>query len=341
MEQRVVVVAVANVLQEVRDRCGRVLAVEFERDVAVVRVQDDHAILQSVIGVTTRADLMTTRSTGTSVGNGPPAPVAPLRDLVDDVHAGDDLAEHRVAVALRIGRAEIEPLVVADVDEELRRRGVRIARARHRDGAGLVRQPGLDALLRLDRDRRSRRAFAELRVVAAALDHEALDDAMELRAVVLAGLDVFQEVLDGLRRCVRIELELDRTGGRVDLDLRIGGECGTGGERHENVRPMTTDDASSRLRSGCGSNRGAASAVQVRRALGEMALFGRHFADLLQLRGRACGCACRVSTLSRTRRRRAAHRRRRGSRARPRNRGPSRTARSSSSRACAYSPFCA
>ena len=89
---------------------------------------------------------------------------------------------------------------------------------------------------------------------------------MELRAVVLAGVDVFQEVLDGLRRCVRIELELDRARGRVDLDLRVGGERGTGGKRHDNVQPMTTDDASSRLRSGCGSSRGAASAVQVRRA---------------------------------------------------------------------------
>ena len=47
---------------------------------------------------------------------------------------------------------------------------------------------------------------------------------MELRAVVVLGLHVVEEIGDGLRRGVGIELDLDLAGGRVELDLRIGGE---------------------------------------------------------------------------------------------------------------------
>ena len=47
---------------------------------------------------------------------------------------------------------------------------------------------------------------------------------MELRADVVSALHVVEEVGDGLRRGVREELDLDDAGGRVELDLRIGGE---------------------------------------------------------------------------------------------------------------------
>src|SRR4051794_2013696 len=56
-------------------------------------------------------------------------------DLVDDVHAGDDLAED--GVAGRVG-VLVEELVVGDVDEELAGGAVRVVGAGHGDGAALV-----------------------------------------------------------------------------------------------------------------------------------------------------------------------------------------------------------
>ena len=71
MEQRVVEVPGTNIGQEVGDglRCAR--GVEFERDRAVVGVQDDHGLY----GVTIVALLISTSCFGTSVGNCPPEPV--------------------------------------------------------------------------------------------------------------------------------------------------------------------------------------------------------------------------------------------------------------------------
>ena len=54
---------------------------------------------------------------------------------------------------------------------------------------------------------------------------------MELRAVVVLGLDVGEEILDRLRRGVRVELDADLAGGRVEVDLRVGGlRLGAGSE---------------------------------------------------------------------------------------------------------------
>src|SRR5690349_21474146 len=55
-------------------------------------------------------------------------------DLVDHVPALDHLAEHAIAPALGGGLAVIQEGVVLHVDEELARRRVRIAGARHGDG---------------------------------------------------------------------------------------------------------------------------------------------------------------------------------------------------------------
>src|SRR6185436_20008599 len=57
-------------------------------------------------------------------------------DLVDHVHAAHDLAEHGIAVAVLPG--VVEELIVVNVDEELRGRGIGIAGARHGERAGLV-----------------------------------------------------------------------------------------------------------------------------------------------------------------------------------------------------------
>src|SRR5574343_2116773 len=61
-------------------------------------------------------------------------------DLVDDVHAVDDLAKNRVAVAALGRGAEIEESVVLQVDEELHAGRGRIGRAGHGDRAAAVLQ---------------------------------------------------------------------------------------------------------------------------------------------------------------------------------------------------------
>ena len=115
-----------------------------------------------------------------------------LLDRVDDLAAVDDLAEHRVAPALRRLGLEVEEAVVGGVDEELRGRRVRVGGARHRQRVVLV----LQAVVGLVLDRRVGRLLLHAGLEAAALDHEALDDAVEDRAVVVALVDVVEEVGD-------------------------------------------------------------------------------------------------------------------------------------------------
>jgi hypothetical protein len=66
------------------------------------------------------------------------ARIADLHELVDDVHAFDDLAECPEA-QVRLRRRE--PRVVAIVDEELGRRRVRLPRLRERQRTALEREP--------------------------------------------------------------------------------------------------------------------------------------------------------------------------------------------------------
>ena len=63
---------------------------------------------------------------------------------------------------------------------------------------------------------------------------------MKLRAVVVLGLHVREEVLDRLRRSVGIELDSDLAGAGIEVDLGIGGMGGGGdrqaeGGKHEQV----------------------------------------------------------------------------------------------------------
>src|SRR6266540_157559 len=126
-------------------------------------------------------------------------------DLVDDVLPLDDFAEYAVAPAVATRRLEIEEVVVGDVDEELRRRRMRIGRARHRDRVAVV----LEAVRRFVRDRRARALLREPGLHAPTLDHEVLDHAVEQRVVVVSVAYVLEEVLDGLRRVGGIELDAD------------------------------------------------------------------------------------------------------------------------------------
>src|SRR5262245_64681296 len=55
-------------------------------------------------------------------------------DAIDDILSFGDPAEHAIAPALRRRRGVVEKAVVVDVDEELRRRRVRLWGTGHRDG---------------------------------------------------------------------------------------------------------------------------------------------------------------------------------------------------------------
>jgi hypothetical protein len=144
-------------------------------------------------------------------------------DLVDHLHAGHDLAEHRVAVAVaRVGL--VEEGVVLHVDEELCRGGIGVHRAGHREGAAHVGQ----AAAAFQRDRRAGGLLAHVRLHPATLDHEVLDHAVEDGAVVVAGLDVLDEVVDGLGRLGAVKLDNDvaQAGGQLHLLLGPGGQGG-------------------------------------------------------------------------------------------------------------------
>src|SRR5664279_2028211 len=100
---------------------------------------------------------------------GVPAAVARahLLDLVDDLAALDDLAEHRVAPPLLRFRLEVEELVVASVDEELGGSGMRRRSAGHGHRVVHVSEPVRGLVL----DRRPRRLLAHAWLEATALHH--------------------------------------------------------------------------------------------------------------------------------------------------------------------------
>ena len=93
---------------------------------------------------------------------------------------------------------------------------------------GVFRMPALLDDLRFVDHRGARGLLLEVGREAAALDHEAVDDAVELRAVVVLRLHVLEEVRDGLRCRVGEELDADLAGRGVELDLRVGCKGGRG-----------------------------------------------------------------------------------------------------------------
>src|SRR5690606_12246790 len=103
-------------------------------------------------------------------------------DLVDVLHAFDDLAPHGVLA--------VEPGGISEADEELAVAGVRVHGAGHRDGAALVLLRGE---LRLELLTRAAGAGAPR---ATSLGHEAVDHAMEDNAVVEAVADEFLDAAD-------------------------------------------------------------------------------------------------------------------------------------------------
>ena len=95
-------------------------------------------------------------------------------------------------------------------------------RARHRDRADVV----LEAVPASFAIGSARRLLLHVRVEAAALDHEAVDDAVENGAVVVIVLHVLEEVLDGLRRLIGIQLEDDHAAVGLELDRGSAASAG-------------------------------------------------------------------------------------------------------------------
>src|SRR5215831_1226101 len=148
-----------------------------------------------------------------------------LRDGVDDLHARDHLAEHRV---LRLPRREpVEVPVVDDVDEELRAARVR-AGVGHRQRAARIGDLRVGQVLVLDAPMRAvtragARTVRILAVRAAELDHELVDHAVEVKPVVEAFLGERDEISGGDRHLV---------GEKLDLDVAHGGRERRGGVCH-------------------------------------------------------------------------------------------------------------
>src|SRR5688500_7232610 len=96
-----------------------------------------------------------------------PAAVGGRRlDLVDDVHAFDNLAEDRIAIS--VGLRVVESRVVNQVYEKLRARRIGIAAARHCQRAAFV----LQAVATLEWNRAASRLFLHVGGESTALNHE-------------------------------------------------------------------------------------------------------------------------------------------------------------------------
>src|SRR6266853_3825821 len=149
-----------------------------------------------------------------NVGVSPAAAGLDPLDFVDDVLALHDLAEHAVAPSLGTGRRVIQEVVVLDVDEELARGRMRVGGPRHGDGVAVV----LQAVAGLVLDGYPGRLLAHPRLEAAALDHEAVDYAVEHGIGVEPRFDVSEEILDRLRRALRLKLECDDAEVGLKLD---------------------------------------------------------------------------------------------------------------------------
>src|SRR5258708_9380608 len=153
------------------------------------------------------------RNVGVSPAAAGPYPL----DFVDDVLALHDLAEHAVAPALGAGRRVIQEVVVLEVDEELARGRMRLGGPRHGYGIAVV----LEAAAGLVLDGLLGRLLAHSRLETAALEHEALDDAVKHGIGVEPPLRAREEILDRFRRLVRLKLERNGAQGGVQLYHRV------------------------------------------------------------------------------------------------------------------------
>lgn len=145
-----------------------------------------------------------------------------LGDLVNHIHAVDDLAEHAVAPALHGGGGKVQEGVVGVVDEELRGGGVRVHGTGHGNGAAVV----LQAVVGLVLHGLAGGLFIHADAEAAALDHEAVDDAVEDGVGVEAVIHILEEVGNGFGGLVRIEFQQDVAGRGFEKDVGVGHDAG-------------------------------------------------------------------------------------------------------------------
>ena len=153
-----------------------------------------------------------------------------LGDLVHHLHAAGHLAEYGIA---EVAGAVVEKGVVLVVDKELA--GGRVAHlgAGHGQGATQVAQAVVGFVL----DRCFGLLLLHVGVEATALDHEVGDDPVELGVVVVAAVDVAEEILHADRGFLGFQLDFDlaQAGGHQHLGVfggvqAAGQQQGTGGE---------------------------------------------------------------------------------------------------------------
>mmetsp|Transcript_51159 Transcript_51159/g.92108 ORF Transcript_51159/g.92108 Transcript_51159/m.92108 type:complete len:259 (-) Transcript_51159:47-823(-) len=157
-----------------------------------------------------------------------------LGDCNADVHALDDLAEHRVLGRSR--REPVEVLVVGHVEEELRASRVWLAGVGHGQSARSIRVPGdvlvldvstvaaplrgaSDQVLKLSVGRPALACIPRVwvpRVGAAELIHEARDDAMEMDTIVEAGAAKIDKIGRGDWHPVKVDLCLEASHGSLE-----------------------------------------------------------------------------------------------------------------------------
>ncbi|MNE49769.1 hypothetical protein D3C80_1443110 [compost metagenome] len=124
----------------------------------------------------------------------------------------------------------VEEVVVGDVDEELCRGRVGVAGAGHGQGVLGV----LQAVLGFVFDGGIAVLLGHAGFEAAALDHEARDDTVENRVVVVALVHIGQEVLGRLGRVHCVEFDGDHAlAGDVQFNLRIAHGLPLKGRRGE------------------------------------------------------------------------------------------------------------
>src|SRR5882672_1368502 len=104
-----------------------------------------------------------------------------------------------------------EETVVLDVDEKLARRRMRFGSPGHGDRVALV----LEAVVGFVLDGSPGRLLSHSRFEPAALDHEAVDDAVKHGVGVKPRFDVGEEVLDCFRRALGVQVE------RNDAEVRV------------------------------------------------------------------------------------------------------------------------
>ena len=128
-----------------------------------------------------------------------------LGDFLHHFHTRCNFAEHRIAVALRGFVFEVQKLIVGGVDEKLAGSGIGIAGTRHGDGANSV----LQAVVGFVANGFVGGFLYHVGCESAALNHEAVDDAVEDGVVVKAFAGVADEVGDGFRRFGFIQRQAD------------------------------------------------------------------------------------------------------------------------------------